>query len=131
MPRSKRSIRILSSFSIGTNSIERNKAIEFSKSNSDVFQMPAFASPKKYRQMLANSAYVLSPPGNGADCHRTWEAIYLGAIPIVLRKYWPFSHLDLPVLVVEDWSEIPTMISDTSEWGLKSIDELKSEFLNF
>ena len=87
MPRSKRSIRILSSFSIGTNSIERNKAIEFSKSNSDVFQMPAFASPKKYRQMLANSAYVLSPPGNGADCHRTWEAIYLGAIPIVLRKY--------------------------------------------
>ena len=128
---SKRSIRILSSFSIGTNSIERNKAIEFSKSNSDVFQMPSFASPKKYREMLANSAFVLSPPGNGADCHRTWEAIYLGAIPIVLKKYWPFSHVDLPVLVVEDWSEIPTMISDTSEWGLKSIDELKSEFLNF
>jgi hypothetical protein len=25
----------------------------------------------------------LSPRGNGLDCHRTWEALYLDAIPIV------------------------------------------------
>ena len=37
-----------------------------------------------YRQLLLRSKYVLSPPGNGPDCHRTWESIYLGAIPIVL-----------------------------------------------
>jgi hypothetical protein len=131
LPTSKRSIRILSSFSIQTNSTERSKAIEFSMSNKEVFQMPAFTSPKKYRKMLSNSAFVLSPPGNGADCHRTWEAIYLGAVPIVLKKYWPFCHLDLPVLVVEDWSEIPTRISTMSQCGLNSIDELKREFLSF
>ena len=28
--------------------------------------------------------FVLSPPGHGLDCHRTWEAILLGAIPIVV-----------------------------------------------
>ncbi len=131
LPTSKRSIRILSSFSNQTNFSERSKAIEFSKSNSEVFQMPAFTSPKKFRKMISNSAFVLSPPGNGADCHRTWKAIYLGAVPIVLKKYWPFSHLDLPVLVVEDWSEIPTMISATSQWELKSIEELKRKFLIF
>jgi hypothetical protein len=131
LPTTKRSIKILSSFSIQTNSTERSKAIEFSMSNKDVFQMPAFTSPKKYRKMLSNSAFVLSPPGNGADCHRTWEAIYLGAVPIVLKKYWPFCHLDLPVLVVEDWSEIPTKISTMSQCGLNSIDELKREFLSF
>lgn len=131
LPTSKRSIGILSSFSIETNSTERSKAIEFSKSNSDVFQMPDFTTPKKYREMVSNSAFVLSPPGNGADCHRTWEAIYLGAIPIVLKKFWPFNHLNLPVLVVEDWSEIPTRISASSQWGQKSIDELERVFLNF
>lgn len=131
LPTSKRSIRILSSFSIETNSTERSRAIEFSRSNGDVFQMPAFTSPKKYREMLANSAFVLSPPGNGADCHRTWEAIYLGAIPIVLKKYWPFGHLDLPVLAVEDWSEIPKMISAFSDCHKSSIEELMAKFLSF
>jgi len=131
LPTSKRSIRILSSFSLETNSTERSRAIKFSKSNGDVFQMPSFTSPKKYRKMLLNSAFVLSPPGNGADCHRTWEAIYLGAVPIVLKKYWPFSHLDLPVLVVEDWSEIPNMISAFGDCNQSSIEELKSKFLTF
>jgi hypothetical protein len=130
-PTSKRSIRILSSFSIETNPTERSKAIEFAKSNNDVFQMPTFTSPKKYREMLSNSAFVLSPPGNGVDCHRTWEALYLGAIPIVLKKYWPFSHLNLPVLVVEEWSNIPEMIAAASDWNLLSIEELRREFLTF
>lgn len=131
LPTSKRPIRILSSFSIETNSTERSRAIEFSRSNGDVFQMPAFPSPKKYREMLSNSAFVLSPPGNGADCHRTWEAIYLGAIPIVLKKYWPFSHLGLPVLAVEDWSEIPKLIPAFSDGHQSTIEELMSEFLSF
>jgi len=131
LPTSKRTIRILSSFSIETNSTERSKALEFTKSNNDVFQMPTFTSPKKYRQMLSNSAFVLSPPGNGADCHRTWEAIYLGAIPIVLKKYWPFGDLDLPVLAVEDWSEIPKLIASFNDCNQSSIEELMSEFLSF
>ena len=35
---------------------------------------------KKYTEY----AFVMSLPGNGVDCHRTWEALYLGAIVIVL-----------------------------------------------
>ena len=131
LPTSERSIRILSGFSIKTNIAERSKAIEFSKSNSEVFQTPTFASPKRYRELVSNSAFVLSPPGNGVDCHRTWESIYLGAIPIVLKKYWPFSDLDLPVLAVEDWSDIPKMIEDSNNWKSRTIEELEKEFLTF
>jgi tRNA U38,U39,U40 pseudouridine synthase TruA len=29
-------------------------------------------------------AFVISPPGHGLDCHRTWEALALGCIPITL-----------------------------------------------
>lgn len=131
LPTSKRSIKILSAFSLNTNLAERSKAIEFSKSNSDVFQLPAFTSPREYRAIVANSRFVLSPPGNGVDCHRTWESIYLGAIPIVLKKSWPFCHLDLPVLVVDDWVDIPKLIEVSSDWTTHSIEELRNEFLSF
>jgi hypothetical protein len=130
-PASDRPIRILSSFSVHTNPKERSRALKFSESSKDVFRMPSFTSPKKYREILTNSAFVLSPPGNGADCHRTWEAIYLGAIPIVLKKYWPFTHLKLPVLIVEDWAEIPNLIATPSNWKTLSIEQLKSNFLTF
>ena len=41
--------------------------------------------PEQYRQAVCESLFVLSPPGRGLDCHRTWEAIYLGAVPVVLE----------------------------------------------
>jgi hypothetical protein len=131
IPTSKRRIKILSGFSIETNSIERSKAIKFAQSNRDVFHLPAFISPKKYRELVSNSAFVLSPPGNGADCHRTWEAIYLGAIPIVLKKYWPFGELDLPVLAVEEWTDVPKAIEAQGEWGSSTVEELMRAFLTF
>ena len=59
-----------------------------------------------YLQDLSNSKYVLSPRGNGLDTHRTWESLLMGAIPIL--KSSPLDPLfeDLPVLIIEDWSEI-------------------------
>jgi hypothetical protein len=61
---------------------------------------------------IQHSKYVISPPGAGADCYRTWEALYLGAIPVVLRKFWPFNHLDLPVKVVDSYSSFLQEIKD-------------------
>jgi len=61
----------------------------------------------QYLHDIANSKFVLSPPGNGADCHRTWEAIMLNAVPIVASSA-PLAPLykGLPVLTVDDWSEV-------------------------
>jgi len=55
-----------------------------------------------YRTQLARSRFVVSPPGNGADCHRTWEAFYHRTIPVIEKKSYLFSHIDLPVLICED-----------------------------
>ncbi len=54
----------------------------------------------------AEFRFVVSPEGAGFDCPRTWEALALGCIPIVKRN--PVSRLfsELPVVVVDDWSEI-------------------------
>ena len=51
-------------------------------------------------------AFVISPHGGGYDCHRTWEALCLGCIPIMKKSR--ISHLfdDLPVLIVDAWGDI-------------------------
>jgi hypothetical protein len=63
-------------------------------------------------------AFVLSPAGGGLDCHRTWEALILGCIPIVKRWNVPLEkvYLDLPVLIVDNWSDInEELLSNTLE----------------
>jgi hypothetical protein len=51
-------------------------------------------------------AFVLSPRGGGYDCHRTWEALVLGCIPIVKSSGLDPLFDDLPVLIVQEWSDV-------------------------
>jgi hypothetical protein len=51
-------------------------------------------------------AFVISPHGGGLDCHRTWEALVLGCIPIVKTSGLDSLYRDLPVLIVKDWSDV-------------------------
>lgn len=51
-------------------------------------------------------AFVPSPHGNGLDCHRTWEALILGCIPIVKKSILDPLYENLPVLIVDQWSDI-------------------------
>ncbi|CAF3028340.1 unnamed protein product [Rotaria sp. Silwood2] len=48
----------------------------------------------------------LSPRGNGIDCHRTWEALYLDAIPIVWHSTIDSLYSDLPIIIINNWNEI-------------------------
>lgn len=50
--------------------------------------------------------FVLSPHGAGLDCHRTWEALLLGCIPIVKAARLNDLFKDLPVITVNDYSQI-------------------------
>jgi hypothetical protein len=120
---------ILVSFSKSTNLAERSTALELASSFSKINLRGFRGSVSNYHQELLASRYVLSPPGNGFDCHRTWEAIYLGCIPIVKRAFWPFNHLALPVLVLEDWSEV-SRIGDFVLPNQMGVDELRALFLD-
>ena len=59
-----------------------------------------------YLRDLAQSEFVISPRGNSLDCHKTWEALYLGAIPIVKTSELDPLYKNLPVLIVKDWSDV-------------------------
>jgi hypothetical protein len=59
-----------------------------------------------YATNMSFHKFVISPPGNGIDCHRTWESLYLGCIPIVIKNKIYDSWSDLPIIQVNDYSEV-------------------------
>lgn len=61
--------------------------------------------PQVWRE-YSRHRFVLSPAGQGLDCHRTWEALLLGAIPIVQRSSLDPLFSGLPVALVDDWEEV-------------------------
>lgn len=58
-----------------------------------------------YLRDLSRSYFCISPKGNGIDCHRTWEALYMGAIPIVTKSAVVEQHADYPIVILDDWEE--------------------------
>ena len=73
-------------------------------------------------QNMSNYAFVISPQGNGLDCHRTWESLCLGCIPIVKTSGLDSLFDDLPVWIVSNWSDV------TQENMVKKIEEFKKPF---
>ncbi len=56
---------------------------------------------------MRNSKFVISPTGRGLDCFRTWEALLVGAVPIVLNSSVSRRlYADMPVMIVDDYSEL-------------------------
>jgi len=74
-----------------------------------------------YEQMLSHP-YILSPPGAGPDCHRHWESILLGSIPIVLKSPAMKILYGLPCLQVNNWAEV------TEERLVAELPELQKLF---
>ena len=60
---------------------------------------------------IINHKAVVSPRGNGLDCHRTWEALYLKRAPIM--KWTPSIHtFDLPIVWLPSWDALAFRKSD-------------------
>lgn len=83
--------------------------------------------PKPYEEYLEDlvySKFVLSPHGNGLDCIRTWEALYMGSYPVVKTSSLDQLYQDLPVLIVNKWEDV------TQEFLEKKYFEMKSKKYN-
>jgi len=104
---------ILVNFNVLTNPKERKDCLEKMRKNELSNIVEKKISQKAYIKLLRSSLAVVSPPGNGEDCHRTWEATLFGTIPIVKRSAFieHFASLGLPLWIVDDYSEL-TSISE-------------------
>ena len=92
-------------FGIKTNNNLRMPIYNLFK-DKDFCYAPQSTDTETYLHDVYQAKFVISPHGNGLDCHRTWEALYLGVIPVVKKSTLDPLYEDLPVLIVDDWSEI-------------------------
>jgi hypothetical protein len=84
----------------------------------------------EYLRLLSGFHFVTSPAGNGLDCLRTWEALYVGAIPVVLASGpMDAQYEGLPVLLVGRWSDVTEELLRaalerfrTAEFDLRRLD---------
>lgn len=105
-PWGERDIRIFSRFNVHNNPRVRRPLAQ-TLASSRFGWSDHRLTPQEHRLRVLASKIVLSPPGNGIDCHRTWEAIYLGAVPAVLSAYSPPGLFDdMPALRIDSFEEL-------------------------
>jgi hypothetical protein len=105
----------------GNNNINRKSILKSLEKNGI---MNIILNEIEYFNELTKNKFIISPEGNGIDCHRHYEAIMAGSIPIVeenelIKK----KYGNIPILYTKDYSEI------TEEYLIKKYDEmLKKEY---
>lgn len=89
--------------------------------------------PSEYFKSLPQYKFVISPEGNGIDCHRHYEALMAGCIPIVedselVRK----KYGNAPILYTRDYSEInETYLAQKYEEMLKTEWDFSKLFIGY
>lgn len=79
-----------------------------------ISQQTTFLPRTQTWRNMTEFAFVLSPFGNGMDCHRTWEALLCGCIPVVRSSVFNELFEGLPVLIVEKWTDISLQLLVTT-----------------
>ena len=92
-------------FSVDTNRKVRSVCKEKIEKKGLIFEQTSL-SFEKYLQKLSQYKYAICPPGNGEDCHRLWECLYLGVIPILLRSVFSEKISEsFQVILLDDWDD--------------------------
>lgn len=117
--------KIYVNFTIKNDRFGHRKSSLNTISNNLIFHNNKFTKRTDNWKNITNYAFVLSPFGNGMDCHRTWETLCLGSIPIVKAPFFTKLFEDLPVLIVNEWSEV------TEELLNSTIEKFKHIHFNY
>lgn len=100
----KKTNLLYTNFSIETNTQERQRCQSFIGFN-QIEKLPF----SEYLKNIAQSLFCASPKGNGIDCHRNWECLYLKTVPIVTESININFYKNYPFLIIKDWSEFPNL----------------------
>ncbi|KAJ3089405.1 hypothetical protein HK100_007756, partial [Physocladia obscura] len=81
-----------------------------------------------YSKVMAKSRFVISPHGNGLDCYRTYEALFMNVIPIVVKSSLDALYEELPVLTLDKWEDLTIELMENTEsnfakmkWNLRKL----------
>lgn len=143
-----REMKLLVAFSVWDWRRDLDKYLQETKEISAVTVRPSSNVQDDLYVVIGNVTFVVSPPGFGYDCFRTWEALIFGAIPIIqdpatlVGKHesvltWggiDYGHeiqaralknvyADLPVIVIEKDSDIN--LENMTKWRAEVYEKAK------
>ena len=97
---------VYSNYSIETNPNQRNRTTVILQSKNFITIDKNRYPFLQYLKTLKKFKYVICPAGNSIDCHRFWEALYMGVVPIIEAHIAMEFFYDLPVLVVNTFEDL-------------------------
>jgi hypothetical protein len=102
---------VLCCFIAGTDDRRRKygfnrRRIEYELNKRGIFNLP-FVRKQTYWNALLDHKFIISPEGNGIDCHRHYEALMAGCIPILednpqIRE----KYAGCPILYTKNYLDI-------------------------
>lgn len=99
-----RDIEIYENFTLGTNTQKRTECYNAFVDNPRVVRAENKSVPEYYAD-LCRSKFVLCPEGTGIDTHRVYESLLCGATPVVLRNSLSHLYEQLPVCILDKWTD--------------------------
>lgn len=109
----------------------RKQLTSISNLDSDLFRIQHNpVSTQEFAKLCFESVAIVSPRGNGLDTHRTWESLYRGSYPIVIRNRMTesFVRIGIPLIEIVEWGELakltPKSIEHCSPFNPESIPAL-------
>ena len=105
---SPRKPRIAYAFNLVTNIDKRVAWYKALRASRIADELPQPLNSSLYREIAKDYMFIASPPGNGLDCHRTWEAMYMGCVPIVEDNSMNrrFFEMGVPLALAGDLGEM-------------------------
>lgn len=77
----------------------------FKKNGLNYYQPLEKVDFKQHCERSSKYKFHASPQGNGIDCHRTWELLYMGCTPIVIKNKI-YDDWNLPIIQINNWNEL-------------------------
>tara|TARA_Y100000004_G_scaffold188067_1_gene241695 strand:- start:2140 stop:2985 length:846 start_codon:yes stop_codon:yes gene_type:complete len=120
--KNKKDNTFYANFNVSTNINERTECYQEVGIDNPITNYPNAASiqdhtnfvkdtQEKYLRDISKSYFTISPAGNGVDCHKTWEALYMSSIPIVTKWHGAerFKEMGIPILIIDKWSDFKNL----------------------
>lgn len=110
----KRKVKLICDIHLNKGNFNKERQIAYRQSlkikNALFINKPI--SRSNFWRIMRNSKYIISPRGRGFDCHRTWEALVLGVVPIIKTSVNDILFKEMPVLVVDSFEDISDNLLD-------------------
>lgn len=127
----KRKFKLICDIHLNKGNFNNERQIAYQKSlkikNALFINKPI--SRSNFWRIMRDSQFIISPVGRGYDCHRTWEALALGVVPIIKTSVNDILFKDMPVLIVDSFNDINDyLLNKNYNFSNRNLEKITLEY---